>query len=128
MSTGQANDVPALLQREIIMNEKRYGSEDGAADEVAWDFQSEPPFEEMSETGMNLCAYFDAMSDAKLRTYDPTFDDDRLMVWDDNFTSDGDLLLPCCESDDIDPAMYRRYIAECIRYRDRVRGKLQSAA
>ena len=35
--------------------------------EPTWDFESEPPFEEMTETGVNLRAYFDAMSDAKLK-------------------------------------------------------------
>jgi hypothetical protein len=96
--------------------------------EPAWNFEGEPPFEEMSETGINLCAYFDAMSDAKLRTYEPSFTDEQLMEWDGNFTSDGDLLLPCCESEDVDAAMYRRFIEQCIRYRDRVRASLVSAA
>jgi hypothetical protein len=96
--------------------------------EPAWNFEGEPPFEEMSEVGINLCAYFDAMSDAQLRTFDPTFSDAELMAWDGNFTSDGDLLLPCCESEDVDPAMYRRFIAECIRYRDRVRIALSAPA
>ena len=96
--------------------------------EPDWNFEGEPAFEEMSETGINLCAYFDAMSDAKLKTYEPSFTDEELMEWDGNFTSDGDLLLPCCESEDVDVAMYRRYIAECSRYRDRVRQQLMSAA
>jgi hypothetical protein len=95
--------------------------------EPTWNFEGEPRFEEMSETGTNLCAYFDAMSDAKLRTYDPSFSDEALMAWDDNFTSDGDLLLPCCESESVDAAMYRRYIEQCIRYRDRVRKTLTAA-
>ncbi|MEZ5938576.1 MAG: hypothetical protein R3C52_10185 [Hyphomonadaceae bacterium] len=89
--------------------------------EPDWNFEAEAPFEEMSETGVNLCAYFDAMPDAKLTTYDRTFDDGRLMSWDGNFTSEGTLLLPCCESEDVDPAMYRRYIEACIAYRDRIR-------
>ena len=96
--------------------------------EPVWNFEGEPPFEEMSETGINLCAYFDAMSDAKLRTYDPKFSDDELMVWDGNFTSEGTLLLPCCESEDVEPDMYRRYIEQCIRYRDSVRHAASSVA
>jgi len=95
--------------------------------EPQWNFEGEPPFEEMSETGVNLCAYFDAMSDAKLRTYDAAFADEQLMAWDGNFTSEGTLLLPCCETEDVDPAMYRRYIAACIRYRNRVRAELIAA-
>ncbi len=93
-----------------------------------WNFEGEPPFEEMSETGINLCAYFDAMDDAKLKTYVASFSDEQLMEWDGNFTSDGTLLLPCCESEDVDPQMYRRFIDQCIRYRDRVRKTLSSAA
>jgi len=38
------------------------------------------------------------------------------------------LLLPCSETEEVDPAMYRRFAAECIRYRDRVRKTLSSAA
>ncbi len=96
--------------------------------EPLWNFEGEPPFEEMSETGINLCAYFDAMPDTQLATYDASFSDDQLMEWDGNFTSEGTLLLPCCESEDVDPAMYRRYIERCIGYRDRVRKTLSSAA
>lgn len=96
--------------------------------EPSWNFEGEPPFEEMSETGINLCAYFDAMSDAKLKTYDAAFTDEQLMEWDGNFTSEGTLLLPCSETEEVDPAMYRRFAAECIRYRDRVRKTLSSAA
>jgi hypothetical protein len=98
-----------------------------AANEPAWDFESEPPFEPMSETGTNLCAYLDVMPDARLATYDPGFSDDELMSWDGNFTSEGTLLLPCCESEEVDPAMYRRYAAQCIGYRQRVRSALSAA-
>jgi hypothetical protein len=96
--------------------------------EPNWNFEGEPPFEEMSETGINLCAYFDAMSDAKLETYDAAFTDEQLMEWDGNFTSEGTLLLPCSETEEVDPPMYRRFAAACIRYRDRVRPTLSSAA
>jgi hypothetical protein len=96
--------------------------------EPIWNFEGEPPFEEMSETGINLCAYFDAVSDAKLKTFNPNFTDEELMAWDDNFTSEGTLLLPCSESEEVDVGMYRRFLLECIRYRDRVRAKILSAA
>jgi hypothetical protein len=95
--------------------------------EPQWNFEGERPFPEMSETGINLCAYFDAMPDDKLRTWRSDFSDGALMTWDGNFTSEGNLLLPCCESEDVDPAMYRAYIEACIRYRDRVRGELAGA-
>ncbi|MEZ6028584.1 MAG: hypothetical protein R3C46_02440 [Hyphomonadaceae bacterium] len=92
--------------------------------EPNWNFEGEPPFEPRTEAGINLCAYFDAMPDAKLKTYDPAMNDDALMRWDGNFKSDGDMLLPCTESEEVDVEMYRRYIAHCIRYRDRVRDRL----
>ena len=96
--------------------------------EPSWNFESEPPFEPRTEAGINLCAYFDAMPDAKLLTYDPAMSDDHLMRWDGNYKSDGDMLLPCTESEEVDVAMYRRYIAECIRYRDRLRPHLLAEA
>ena len=95
--------------------------------EPAWNFEGEPPFEPRTETGINLAAYFDAMPDAKLRTWNPGFSDEELMAWDGNFRSDGEMLLPCCESEEVDAAMYRRYIAACIAYRDRVRSTLTAA-
>jgi hypothetical protein len=48
----------------------------GSAD-AKWNFEGERPFEDMSETGINLCAYFDAMSDEKLAAYDPAFTDEQ---------------------------------------------------
>lgn len=93
--------------------------------EPRWAFELEPPFEEMSEAGINLCAYFDAMPDSKLRTWNPDFTDEELMAWDGEFCTDGHMLLPCCESEEVEAEMYRRYIAENIKYRDRVRGKVK---
>lgn len=96
--------------------------------EPRWNFEGEPPFEPRTEAGINLCAYFDAMPDAKLNTYDPAMSDEQLMAWDGNFKTDGDLFLPCCESEEVEADMYRRYIDACIAYRDRVRGKLMAEA
>ena len=96
--------------------------------ELRWNFEGEPPFEPRTEAGINLCAYFDAMPDEKLKTYDPSMSDHDLMRWDGNFKSDGDMLLPCTESEEVDVAMYRRYIAENIRYRNRVRDTLLAKA
>ncbi len=96
--------------------------------EPGWNFEGEPPFEPRTEAGINLCAYFDAMPDAKLKSYDPTMSDAELMEWDGNFKPDGEMLLPCTESEEVDADMYRRYIAECIRYRNRVRTKLMAEA
>lgn len=92
--------------------------------EPRWNFEGEPPFEPRTEAGINLCAYFDGMPDSKLKTFDPAMSDDALMRWDGNFKSDGDMLLPCTESEEVDVEMYRRYMAENISYRNRVRGML----
>ena len=96
--------------------------------EPPWNFEGEPPFEPRSEAGINLCAYLDAMPDSKLKTWNPEFSDVELMEWDGNFKSDGEMLLPCTESEEVDAEMYRRYIAACIRYRDRVRARLMAEA
>jgi hypothetical protein len=96
--------------------------------EPRWNFEGEPPFEARTEAGINLCAYFDAMPDAKLKTWDPAMSDEQLMKWDGNFKADGDLLLPCTESEEVGARMYRLYITECIKYRNRVRSKLMAEA
>ena len=96
--------------------------------EPRWNFEGEPPFEPRTEAGINLCAYFDAMPDSMLLAFDPAMSDADLMEWDGNFKSDGEMLLPCTESEEVGADMYRRYIAECIRYRDRVRARLMAEA
>ena len=96
--------------------------------EPEWNFEGEPPFELRTEAGINLCAYLDAMPDAKLKTYDPKMSDEQLMRWDDNFTDEGHLFLPCCESEEVEVDMYRRYLEACIVYRNRVRGTLMAEA
>jgi hypothetical protein len=88
-----------------------------------WNFEQDPTAERMDETSFNLRAYFDRMADEKLREYSPSWSDAQVMLWDGNFKSDGDLLLPCSERD-VDVAEYRRVIEQCIRYRDRVRPEL----
>jgi hypothetical protein len=64
----------------------------------------------------------------KLLAFDPGFSDKEVMRWDENFKPDGAMLLPCNESAEVDVAMHRRYISECIRYRDRVRDGLMAKA
>lgn len=85
-----------------------------------WNFEQEPTDERMDETSYNLRAYFDRIDDAKLREYSPLWTDERVMQWDGNFKADGDLLLPCTERD-VDVEEYRRVLAQCIAYRNRVR-------
>ncbi|MBB6091753.1 hypothetical protein HNQ60_000599 [Povalibacter uvarum] len=86
----------------------------------AWNFEQDPTSEAMDETSFNLRAYFDRMDDTKLRQYSSRWADTELMEWDGNFKSDGSLLLPCSERE-VDVDEYRRVIAQCVAYRDRVR-------
>jgi hypothetical protein len=85
-----------------------------------WNFEQDPTDEPMDETSFNLRAYFDRMDDTKLREYSPVWTDEQIVAWDGNFKSDGDLFLPCTERD-VDVTEYRRVIAQCIEYRNRVR-------
>ena len=87
-----------------------------------WNFEQDPTGERMDETSFNLRAYFDRMSEDKLRQYSRSWSERELMDWDGNFKSDGDLLLPCSERE-VDVAEYRRVIEQCISYRDRVRSR-----
>lgn len=87
-----------------------------------WNFEQEPR-ETGDETSTNLRAYFDRMDDEKMQQYDPAWCDEKIIEWDGNFTSDGTLLVPCCERD-IDVHEYRQVIARAIAYRNGVRDKL----
>ena len=44
------------------------------------------------------------------------------MAWDDNFTDEGMLFLPCSESSEVDIERYRRVLEEAIAYRTIARG------
>ena len=61
------------------------------------------------ETAVNLRSYFDRVPAAKLAEYNPEWDDEKVIVWDDNFKDDGCLFLPCSERD-VDIAEYRRVL------------------
>lgn len=67
------------------------------------------------ETAVNLRAYFDRVPLEKLRDYDPTWTDEEVMDWDDNFKEDGHLFLPCSERD-VDVAEYRRVLAQALDF------------
>ena len=61
------------------------------------------------ETAVNLRAYFDRVPEPKLAEYDPSWSDERVIEWDDNFKDDGCLFLPCSERD-VDIAEFRRVL------------------
>ena len=91
-----------------------------------WNFEQEPFNELYDETSINLRAYFDRMPDEKMGGYDPSWTDERVIEWDGNFRDDDNLLLVCSERD-VDVREYRRVLAECIEYRNRVRAELSQS-
>jgi hypothetical protein len=70
----------------------------------------------MDETDINLRAYLSRIPDDKLAEYDPTWTDEQLIAWDDNFRDDGTLFLVCSERD-VDAEEFRRVLVEHIRFR-----------
>ena len=89
-----------------------------------WNFEQDPTDEPMDETSVNLRAYFDRMDDEKMRQYSPDWSDERVIEWDGNFTSEGNLMLLCCERD-VEIDEYRKVLAECLIYRNRVRDQIK---
>ena len=81
----------------------------------------------MDETSVNLRAYFDRMSDEKMKQYSPDMTDEQVIEWDGNFKDDGDFMMLCSERD-VDVDEYRQVLEEAIRYRDRVRPALLGKA
>jgi len=94
-------------------------------EQPVWNFEQEPTSEPIDETDVNLRAYFDRMADDKMQQYVPSWNDTEVIEWDGNFRDDGNLMLLCSERD-VDVDEYRRVLAECIRYRNRVRSTLLS--
>jgi hypothetical protein len=68
------------------------------------------------ETDINLRSYFSRQPDERLTQYDASWTDEQVMQWDDNFTSDGNLFLPCSERD-VEIDEYRRVLEEHLRFR-----------
>ena len=89
-----------------------------------WNFEQEPTDEPLDETSINLRAYFDRMDDEKMQQYVPSWTDEQVREWDDNFRDDEMLMMFCCERD-VDTEEYRQVLEECIVYRNRVREKLR---
>ncbi len=96
-------------------------------EQPTWNFEQEPFDAPADETDINLRAYFDRMPDEKMRQYSGSWSDEQVIGWDGNFTDEGHLLLPCSERD-VEIDEYRRVIAACLRYRDRVRGQYSQSA
>ncbi|MDP8980131.1 MAG: hypothetical protein M3O35_06025 [Acidobacteriota bacterium] len=88
-----------------------------------WNFEQEPWNEPHDETGINLRAYFDRMSDEKMVQYSPAWSDDQLVEWAGDFKDDGSLMMACCERD-VEVDEFRRVLEQAIEYRNRVRPAL----
>lgn len=63
------------------------------------------------ETSINLRSYFSRLSDERLLQYDPSWTNEQVMAWDDNFTCDGNLFLVCSERD-VEIDEYRQVLEE----------------
>lgn len=87
------------------------------------DFEHLPAGQPMDETDVSLRAHFARMSNEKLAEYDPNWTDEQLMAWEENFRSDGNLMLVCCERD-VDVEEYRRVLEEHIAFRRQYGAKI----
>ena len=84
---------------------------------VESDYEHLPGDRPLDETDLALRAYLAGLSDDHLAEYDPSWSDERVIVWDGNFRSDGRLMLVCCERD-VDVGEFRRALEEHLRYRN----------
>lgn len=89
-------------------------------EEPRWNYEQEPGNATGDETTVNLRAYLDRMDDGKMRDYDASWTDERVMEWCGDFRDDGVLFLPCSERD-VAVAEFRRELEGARAYRERVR-------
>ncbi len=80
------------------------------------DYEHVPAGMRMDETDVSVRAYFADMSDERLKEYNPSWTDDEVIEWDDNFRSDGALMLVCCERD-VDIEEYRKVLEDHLKAR-----------
>jgi len=71
---------------------------------------------DMDETDINLRSYFSRLPDERLLEYDPSWSDEELMRWDDNFTNEGTLMLVCSERD-VEIDEYRAVLEQHMGFR-----------
>ena len=70
----------------------------------------------VDETDISLRAYMTRIPERKLAAYDPSWSDEQVMTWDDNFRDDGELFLVCCERD-VGVAEFREVLHEYLEFR-----------
>ncbi len=68
------------------------------------------------ETDLALRYYIANMPDEKVRQYRTSWSDEQTVDWCDDFRSDGNLMLVCCERD-VDVAEFRRVLEEYLIFR-----------
>ena len=69
----------------------------------------------VDETDISLRAYMTRIPAKRLAQYLPSWSDEQVMKWDDNFRDDGELMLVCCERD-VDVKMYRTVLHEFLEF------------
>lgn len=84
--------------------------------DAAVNYERLPEGMAMDETDINLRAHFSRMSEEKLAEYDPSWTDEQLLAWDEDFRDDGALFLVCSERD-VNIEEYRNVLIEHIRFR-----------
>ncbi len=80
------------------------------------DYEHLPADMRMDETDVSVRAYFTNLSDERLREYNPDWTDAEVIEWDDNFRSDGALMLVCCERD-VEIDEYRQVLGDHLKAR-----------
>lgn len=82
------------------------------------DFEKFPPDMAKDETDVNLRGYIADFSAEKLAEYDPSWTDEQVMDWEENFTDEGTVFLVCSERD-VEVDEYRRVLEQFIDFRKR---------
>jgi hypothetical protein len=80
------------------------------------DFERLPSGTPPDETDYSLRAYVSRIPEERLARYDAAWTDEQVMEWDDNFRSDGALMLVCCERD-VDVQEFRQVLEEYLAFK-----------
>ena len=81
------------------------------------DYEHLPPGQQpFDETDINLRSFFCKQPDSKLAQYKPSWTDEQVLEWEENFKNDGTLMLVCSERE-VDVHEYRAVLEEHLRHR-----------
>lgn len=84
--------------------------------ESQMEYEHHPLSMDMDETDIALRAYLAGLEDGHLAAYQSSWNDDEVVAWDNNFRSDGYLMLVCCERH-VDVAEFRSVLEEHLALR-----------